>query len=336
MVLKTALILGWFAGTWVLLTFFATGWWQAAALCVSLGLAMAAIGFNIQHDGNHGGYSKNKTLNALMAFTLDVMGGSSYVWSWKHNVFHHSNPNIEGLDADIEIKPFARLSPDQPRHWFHRFQAGYIFVLYCFLAVKWHFIDDFQNLIAGKVGSNPFPRPKGFKLFAALAGKVLFVTWALIIPMMLHPWWQVLLCYALASVVVSLALAIVFQLAHVVDGASFPSREQDGLVKTEWAVHQLETSMNFAPKNRLLTWYVGGLNFQVEHHLFPRICHLHLPEVAPIVEETCREYGVRYNVHPTFWAALVAHTKWIHKMGQPQRSSASSATPQAPRHAEAA
>ena len=338
MVLKTAIILGWFVGTWVLLTFFATEVWQAVGLCVSMGLAMAAIGFNIQHDGNHGGYSKNRKLNAFMAFTLDVMGGSSYVWSWKHNVFHHSNPNVEGLDADIEIKPFARLSPDQPRYWVHRFQAVYIFVLYCFLAVKWHFIDDYANLIIGKVGSNEFPRPKGMKLVSLLAGKAFFITWALIIPMMFHPWWQVLACYGLASIVVSLALAIVFQLAHVLDGATFPAREQDaGLVKTEWAVHQLETSMNFAPKNKLLTWYVGGLNFQVEHHLFPKICHLHLPDIAPIVQQTCKEFGVRYHMHPTFFSALGAHVKWIHKMGQPGSGRDSiTVAPQEPRRAEAA
>src|SRR5229473_6578843 len=104
---KTAVMLGWFAASYVLLVFWAATYWQASALAVSLGLATAGIGFNVQHDGVHGGYSPRKGVNRLMALSLDMLGGSSYVWSWKHNVFHHSNPNAVGLDADIDIQPLS-------------------------------------------------------------------------------------------------------------------------------------------------------------------------------------------------------------------------------------
>jgi linoleoyl-CoA desaturase len=314
---KTAVIMLWFVSSWALLTFWATSWWQVVPLILSLGLAIAGIGFNVQHDGGHGGYSPSPALNRAMAFALDVIGGSSYVWNWKHNVFHHSNPNLVGLDADIDIQPLCRLSPEQPRRAGHRFQHLYIWPLYAALAVKWQFIDDFKDLIRGTIGGNPFPRPRGWRLVSLLAGKLLFVSWVLIIPSRFHPFANVLLCYAACSVVVSLTLAITFQLAHAVEGAGFPALDAKGRVSSEWAAHQVSTSVNFAPGNRVLTWYLGGLNYQIEHHLFPKVCHLHLEEIAPIVQSACQEFGVPYRSHRTARAALASHARWVHHLGRP-------------------
>lgn len=315
MFLKTAIILSWFAGSWALLTFWASDPISALLLSLSLGLAMAGIGFNIQHDGNHGGYSRNRFLNRAMAATLDVLGGSSYIWSWKHNVFHHSNPNVDGLDADIEVKPMARLAPTQPRYAVHRFQHFYIWVLYSFLAIKWHVLDDFVNMAIGKIGENNFPRPKPWGLVGFFAGKVLFFTWSLVIPLMLHPWWHVAIFYAITSATLALTLAIVFQLAHVVQEAEFPATHAPEGATMEWSAHQLATTVDFAPGNPFLTWYLGGLNYQIEHHLFPRICHTRYPEIAPIVEQTAKEFGVPYQVHPTFFTALASHYRHVRRMG---------------------
>jgi linoleoyl-CoA desaturase len=315
MFLKTAVILGWWVGSWVLLTFVAVTWWQAALCCISLGLAMAGIGFSIQHDGNHTGYSKNKWISGAMAFTLDLLGGSSYIWHWKHNVFHHSNPNITGLDVDIDIRPLCRLSPAQQRRFAHRFQHLYIWVLYAFLAVKWHFVDDFTNLAKGKIGAQSFPRPKGWKLLMFIGGKLSFYSWALAVPMLFHPWWQVLLCYALVSVVLSETLAVTFQLAHCVEGAQFPALEVGSEPKMEWAVHQVVTSANFALGNPLVTWYVGGLNYQIEHHLFPKVCHMRLPEIAPIVQALCKEQGIPYKINDSTFGAIGSHARWIRQLG---------------------
>jgi linoleoyl-CoA desaturase len=315
MYLKTGVILSWFIGSWVLLNFAAQTWWQAALCCVSLGLAAAGIGFSIQHDGGHRGYSRHRWVNGLMAFFLDVLGGSSYIWHWKHNVFHHANPNITGLDVDIDIRPLARMSPEQKRRFGHRFQHIYIWVLYAFLAVKWHFFDDFSNIVRGKIGDQTFPRPKGWKLAQFIIGKAVFVTWALVVPALLHPWPQVVLGYALASATLSVTLAVVFQLAHVVEGAQFPKLEQECASKMEWAVHQVVTSANFALGNPLVTWYVGGLNYQIEHHLFPKVCHYRLPEIAPIVQQLCREQGIPYQVNASTFGAIASHTRWIRQLG---------------------
>ena len=312
---KTAVILTWFIGSWVVLNFAVTTWWQAALCCVSLGLAAAGIGFSIQHDGGHMGYSKFRWVNALMALSLDLLGGSSYIWHWKHNVFHHSNPNITGLDVDIDIRPLCRLSPEQQRRAGHRFQHYYIWLLYAFLAVKWHFVDDFANIAKGRIGAQTFPRPTGWKLLAFILGKLVFVSWALASPILFHPWWQVLAGYGLASATLSLTLAVVFQLAHCVEGAQFPPLDQGSSPKMEWAVHQVVTSANFALGNPLVTWYVGGLNYQIEHHLFPKVCHYRLPEIAPIVQQLCREQGVPYQVNLSTIGAIASHGRWIRQLG---------------------
>lgn len=317
MYLKTAAILGWFAASYVLLVFVAANWWQGVLLSLSLALAMAGIGFGIQHDANHGAYSRFKFINRLLGMTLDVLGGSSYVWHWKHNVSHHTYPNLNGADDDINIRPWGRLAPGQRRMFFHRLQHYYLWPLYGFLLPKWHFVDDALNLTQAKVAGKRFPRPSGLRLAELVGGKALFFGWAFFLPMLFHPWWQVLLFYAGTAGFVGIALSIVFQLAHCVENAEFP---QPALIESEnrqWAVHQLNTTVNFARRNPLLTWYLGGLNFQIEHHLFPRICHVHYPRVSRIVENVCKEWGVRYNIHKGVFSALSSHWRWLRRMGQP-------------------
>lgn len=311
--LKTAIILAWFAASWAVLVFVAATWWQALPAAISLGLAMAGIGFDIQHDGGHRAYSDRSWVNKAMALTLDLLGGSSYVWHWKHNVHHHSNPNVAGLDVDIDIQPFVRLSPEQPWRPWHRFQRGYTWALYGFLAIKWHFVDDFKDVLTGRIGTQPFPRPKGADLFWFVAGKLFFFSWAFVVPSFFHPVWQVVLGYLVASVVVSLALALTFQSAHCVVGAAFPAEEG---AKTEWAMHQVQTSLDFAPRHPLWTWYLGGLNYQLEHHLFPKLCHVHYAEIAPIVREVCEAHGVKYQVMPSVRAALASHSRWLGEMAR--------------------
>jgi linoleoyl-CoA desaturase len=311
--LKTWFILSWFVGSWAVLVFVATTWWQGLAAAISLGLAMAGIGFNVQHDGGHRATSDWQGWNRAMAFTLDVLGGSSYIWHWKHNIQHHTNPNVAGLDADIDIEPFVRLSPSQALRPWHRFQHLYTWVLYALLAVKWHFVDDYKDVITGRIGALTFPRPKGGELVGFIAGKLVFLTWAFVIPSFFHPLWQVLVGYLVASVVVSLSLALTFQAAHCVEGAAFPAAD----APRDWAVHQAITAVDFAPKHPFWTWYLGGLNYQLEHHLFPRICHVHYPALARLVREVCRSHEVPYQVMPSVMSALVSHGRFLHAMGRP-------------------
>jgi linoleoyl-CoA desaturase len=318
MYLKTAIILCLFALTYVALVFFATSGWQGLLLSIVLGVATAGIGFNIMHDGGHQAYSERRWINRLMAMTLDVVGGSSYIWQWKHARFHHTWVNVAGHDSDIDLGVLGRLSPLQPRRPWHRWQHIYLWVLYGVTAIRWHLYGDFRDMITGTVGERPFARPRGWDLTVFVVGKLAFLTLAFGLPLAFHSIGAVLLFYTVTSAVAGVLLALVFQMAHVVEEAAFPAPDEDGQqMDTPWAIHQLETTVDFARGNRALSWLIGGLNFQVEHHLFPRISHVHYPLVARVVEETCREYGVTYLEHRTFGAGIASHYRWLRQLGKP-------------------
>jgi linoleoyl-CoA desaturase len=310
---KSALMIAWLAASWALLMFVPLRAWEAALLSVSVGLAMAGIGFSVMHDANHGGASSSSRVNRAMSFTIDLLGASSHLWRLKHNVLHHTYPNISGLDPDIEAgSPFLRLAPWQPRQWHHRFQHLYVWLLYGLFPLQWWFIHDTRELVTGRIGGHQFPPARGRALLGALVGKALFVTWAFALPALLHPSWALVACWGIAIFVLGNVLAGVFQLAHCVDEADFiGTRGTQG----DWAEHQIATTVDFAPANGLLAWYLGGLNFQVEHHLFPQVCHLHYPALSKIVEETCRTHRVRYRCEPTLGSALAANLRWLRRMG---------------------
>ncbi|AMV23638.1 Fatty acid desaturase [Gemmata sp. SH-PL17] len=317
MYLKTAVILAWLATSYALLVFAAPTVWLAAPLSISLALAISAVGFSIQHDGGHHAYSQFAWVNRLAALTLDLIGASSYMWKWKHVVYHHTYPNVAGQDTDIDVGRVARLAPQQPRLWFHRWQHLYLWPLYGVTASAWHLYGDFRDVIAGTIGAHRVPRPTGWDLVVFLTGKAVSIGLLLVIPMLVHSWWVVLVFYAVVTAVVGVVLTVVFQLAHCVGEAEFPQPIEGGRrMGDTWAVHQVQTTVDFARESRVLCWLLGGLNFQVVHHLFPRVCHIHYPALARIVEATCHEFGVRYTAHRTLWGGITSHFRWLRELGQ--------------------
>jgi linoleoyl-CoA desaturase len=318
MYVKTAAILAVFAATYGLLVFAAQAWWQALPLAALLGLATAAVGFNIQHDGGHSTYSNSRWVNKLAAMTMDMIGASSYVWHWKHVVYHHTYVNITGHDSDVDLGILGRLTPHQRRLPFHRWQHFYLWPLYGLMAIKWEWFDDFKDIITGRIGGHRIPRPRGWEWVIFLGGKAFFFTLAFGVPLLFHPVGAVLLFYGVAVTVLGLVLSVVFQLAHCVEQADFPlPRADTGRIENPWAVHQAETTVDFARRSRVASWLLGGLNFQVEHHLFPRLCHVNYPAISGLVEETCREFGVPFKEHRSFRAGLAAHFRWLRRMGMP-------------------
>jgi len=317
MYLKTAITLACFTVSYVLLVFAAHNLWQGLLLAVALALCTAGIGFDIQHDGGHRAYSARGWVNSLTAWTLDLIGGSSGRWRWKHAVIHHRFANITGYDYDIAVEPLARVSPHQPRHPYHRWQHLYIWPFYGLLAMKMQLLDDFRYVVTGRFGQNIVPRPRGWELVIFVAGKALFFTWAFGIPMLLHPVWTVLFYYIVAALVLGTAMVLVFVIPHMVDKADFPlPREDTGAMERPWAVHQALVTVDFARGNRVLTWLIGGLNYHKEHHLFPLICHINYPGMAGVVEETCRDFGIPYRTHRSFPAGIAAHYRWLKRMGR--------------------
>lgn len=321
MYFKTGTILLWFFGAYFSLLFLVHAWWLVVPVAIIMGLAVAAIGFNIQHDGAHKAYSNRAWINKLMALTLELIGGSSYIWDWKHNSIHHTYTNITGEDNDINLGWMARLTPYQRRYWFHRAQGIYLWVLYGFLAIKWHLMDDFYLVSVGRIGEKRIPRPKGWDLVTLIAGRAVFFSMAFVVPMLLHPVWVVLAVYGMASFVTGIVLAVVFQLAHCVEEAEFPMPvvNADGAprMETAWAIHEVQTTVDFSRGNFALTWFVGGLNYQIEHHLFPKICHVNYPQLSRVVEKVCGEYGVKYAVHRSIFSAIASHYRWLVAMGRP-------------------
>jgi linoleoyl-CoA desaturase len=315
---KTAILLAGFVAVYVLLVFVARTWAQGVLLAILLGLFAAGIGLNVQHDGGHRAYSRHAWVNRLMAMTLELIGGSSYMWRWKHGVFHHTYVNVTGHDTDIDLGSLGRFAPDQKRRAFHRWQHLYLWPLYGLLTIKWQCLDDFRRLVRGRIHHHRVPRPTGRELVVFVAGKAVFFALAFGIPMQLHSPAVVLCQYAVSGIVMGFLLSVVFQVAHCVEEAEFPvPRAGTGRLDRAWAVHQAETSVDFCRRSRIVSGLLGGLNFQIEHHLFPRVSHVHYPAISSLVEQTCREFGIRYTVHPSFWAGIGSHFRWLRRMGMP-------------------
>lgn len=316
---KSAASIAWLAATWAALVFFADSVWVALPLAVSLGLAIAGVGFMIQHDGGHAAYGSTSGRNRIAAWTLDLVGASSYVWHFKHVIVHHHATNVDGADEDIDGAPFLRLAPAQTHRWYHRFQHWYAWPLLTFLVPKWQVWDDFATIARGRIGRLRLPRPRGRDLFLFVAGKLTFAAWGFVIPLLAgRTIGEILFVYAVAMAVAGVWLSIVFQLAHCVEEAEFPDLPPvGGRMSRPWVEHQLATTVDFAPESKVLTWYLGGLNFQVEHHLFPRISHVHYPAISKIVRATCAEHGVKHRLHRSLLTAIGSHARHLRRLARP-------------------
>jgi linoleoyl-CoA desaturase len=324
---KAAFALTWAATSYIALVFFADSLPTVIAASISLGVAGSGIGFMIMHDANHHAFARRRWVNRVMSLSLDLIGGSSYVWAAKH-LAHHTYPNVTDHDPDIDALPFARFDPAQARRPWHRYQHIYLWLFYCTVTIRWQFISDFAFLRAGHAGRTPLRRPRGSALVSLIGGKLVFVTWALVIPLLLHPVLPVLGVFLLTSCVASLLLTTIFQLSHCVAEAEFIDPMNDDQTRT-WQVHQVQSTVDFAHKNRVLSYYVGGLNHQIEHHLYARLPHTLYGRIAVIVEQEAARHGIRYLHHPTFRQAIRAHNSFLKEMGRSDPKPARVAEPRA-------
>lgn len=304
-------------GSYLMLVWGVEQWWSVLLAAFGVVQGFVLLAFNTMHDGCHGSYSRNRAVNWLMGASLDIMGGSNMLWRQKHNMLHHTYTNIDGKDDDIAIGALMRLSPGQPWHPWHRLQHWYAPVLYSLLTIYWLVFSDWHKVIVNRIGDTPLqPRAK-WELPYFISTKLAYLGYALVLPSFFHPFWQVLLVFIGIHLLFGLTLSLVFQLAHTVEGTAFPLPEgTQGKMADEWAVHQVKTTADFAPKSRFATFYMGGLNFQVEHHLFHKISHIHYPAISRIVRQTCEEFSVPYQSFPSVRAALKAHFRFLHRMGQ--------------------
>ncbi len=305
-----------YIAVYVHLVFYTPAVFFAIAECIVLGGLTAAIGFNVMHDGAHGSFSKSPMLNKLAGLSLNILGANVFLWMTKHNIIHHAYTNVDGIDDDIEARPFLRLCETQEHRKIHKYQHVYFIFAYSLLYIYWIFFTDYRKYFTGKIGMVPlkkmsFREHASFWFFKALH----LVIFAVI------PIWSVgfvawVVGFISMTFFAGIVLATVFQLAHTLEETSFPVAD-GGKMPDEWAVHQLKTTANFATRNKVISWLVGGLNFQIEHHLFPKISHVHYPEISKIIRKACDEYGIQYIEHPKMRVALVSHVNHLRKLGRP-------------------
>jgi linoleoyl-CoA desaturase len=315
-----AIVIGVLAlGSYLTLVFVPTPVFAKILSAAVLVAALTAVATSIFHDANHASFSTSRTLNRVAGYTGDLLGASSWIWRFKHNNLHHGNTNMTGIDADIDQAPFARLAPDQPWRPWHRYQHLYMWVLYGFLTLQWFLISDFVNLTQHGIGRHRFARqPRRRDVVMIALGKVLHIAWAIAIPLMFHRWWVVLTFYLAISWTVGLMLATMFQLAHCAAPAEFPPADTPRR-GADFIAHQLRTTVDVRCRTRLggrvLHWFMGGLDFQVEHHIAPRLPHTIYPLVAERLNNACAEWQIVVLSHPTPWQAVKSHARWLKVMG---------------------
>lgn len=292
--------------------------WAQLLLNILMGVGMAGIGMNVMHDGNHGSYSSKSWINKIMGGSIYILAGNVHNWQVQHNVLHHTYTNIHGHDEDLDAGRIIRFTQNAEWHRFHKFQHYYSFFLYGLLTFNWALTTDFKQMKNYHKRKLSYGAPQSpTKLWTVLViTKIIYVLIWIALPMLLGViWWKVVIGFFVMHYTAGLILSIVFQLAHVVEETSNPVPNEDGEIENTWAIHQLYTTANFAPKNKVINWFTGGLNHQIEHHIFPNISHIHYGKIAEIVKQTAIECNLPYHEFRTMRGAVIAHYKHLKDLG---------------------
>lgn len=294
--------------------------WLLLIPVLVMGIGLAGIGLSVMHDANHGAYSDKPWINSLMGYSINLIGANAFAWKIQHNVLHHTYTNVHEHDEDISPRGVLRLSPHSKWKSLHKFQFIYAWFLYGLMTIVWLGIKDYVRLIRyHRDGTAKKQKANILKEWAILLiSKGAYIGYIFFIPLLVTPllWWQVLIGLFVMHYVAGFILAIIFQPAHVIDGTEFPLPDENHALENNWAIHQLHTTTNFGNESKWFSWYVGGLNFQIEHHLFPNICHVHYRKIAGIVRETTREFHLPYKSTRTFVGALAGHARLLRELGK--------------------
>lgn len=313
---KAAILISGFLACYVVLVFFTPNLWISLALCMLMGVFCAGIGFNVMHDGGHGSFSEKKSFNRMAALTLNFLGCSSFFWNIKHNIVHHTYTNVDGHDDDIENGPLLRMASSQKRYVIHRYQQFYWLFVYGLIYIAWIFLLDFNKYFKRQVGIKknieiPVSTHIGFWLT-----KLIYIGLFIVIPVWQVGLWPFVAGYSLFMFTTGVIISVVFQLAHCIEEMQFPVADKIEKLETDWATHQMLTTSNFATRSKIVSFFTGGLNFQVEHHLFPKISHIHYPAVSKIVREVSGKHNVPYFEQPSVLSAVVSHVRFLRDLGR--------------------
>lgn len=317
--LKTVVMFSLYLIPYILLFIFDMPWWLQLISAVVMGIGMAGVGMNVMHDANHGSYSSKKWVNKIMGGSIYILAGNVYNWQVQHNVLHHTYTNIHGHDEDLDAGRVMRFTEHAPWKRFHRFQHIYGVFLYGLLTINWVLTADFKqtnSYLKRKLSYGKFPKPV-IQWITLIGSKLLYAVVWIVIPILFTDiaWWKILIGFFIMHYVAGLILSVVFQLAHVVEDTIMPLPDDTGTMKNTWAIHQLFTTVNFSTNNKIVNWFTGGLNHQVEHHIFPNISHVHYKKISDIVKKTANEFNLPYHEYKTTRKALIAHFNYLKEMG---------------------
>lgn len=320
MVVKTAFMLGlYFIPLILMLSGYISGFFQMMLVWSLMGLGMAGIGLCVMHDANHESYSSNKVINQLVGFVINFMGSFHSNWRIQHNVLHHSYTNIHGFDEDTDNE-VMRFSPKQNPSPRYRFQAYYAPFFYCLMSLNRFLLKDFKQVI--RFNKQGLLAGEGLTFLSALLQIIFHKLWYILLTIVLPiivldlPTGQIIFGFLVMHFICGLILALIFQSAHILEETEFFVSGENGSMENNWAIHQVRTTANFANTNTTFSWFIGGLNFQIEHHLFPNICHVHYKDISKIVQKTTLEFGLPYHNHTTFLGALKSHFSRLDQLGR--------------------
>ena len=293
------------------------GWW-ALLLCVIMGFDLASIGFSVMHDANHGSYSTRPWLNDLLGLSANAMGASSFFWKQKHNIIHHTYTNVDGIDDDIAKSPIIRQCESQKWVPAHKLQHLYLVPIYALSSIFWLFFMDYTKYFTHRIYTTVAWKMTLKNHIIFWTTKLLYLAFYIILPVMIWGFLPWLAGFFLLHATMGLTLSFVFQLAHVVENTEFEHVPLDETkhIETAWAEFQVKTTANFAMNNKIISWFVGGLNYQIEHHLFPKVSHVHYPAISKIVIQKCAEYNLPYNQYRTMFGALSSHFRVMKYLGR--------------------
>ena len=316
---KTFVMFTLYGGPYVLLFSIDMPGWLQLIMAITMGIGMAGVGMNVMHDANHNAYSSKKWVNKIMGGSMYILAGNVYNWQVQHNVLHHTYTNIHGHDEDLDAGRIIRFSRHAKWHRLHKFQHFYAPFLYGLLTINWVLTSDFKQTkryLAQKLSYGKLPTPLR-QWSTLIIAKIIYAIIWIVIPIVLLDivWWKILIGFFVMHYVAGIILSIVFQLAHIIEEANTYVPGPSGTMKNTWAIHQLFTTVNFSTKNPVMNWFTGGLNHQVEHHIFPNISHVHYTKISKIVKNTAKEFNLPYYEYKTTRKAIIAHFKHLREMG---------------------
>ncbi|WP_440120136.1 fatty acid desaturase family protein [Tenacibaculum sp. Ill] len=317
---KAIIMLAMFIVPFILILTVDMSQWIKLALAIVMGVGMAGVGMNVMHDANHESFSSKKWVNKLFGSSIYILAGNVYNWKVQHNVLHHTYTNIQDHDEDMDAGRIIRFSKHTQWLWIHKFQKYYSIFLYGLLTINWAITTDFKQMhsyLKRKLSYGEFPNPAK-EWTKLVVSKVIYYSLWIVLPIavMNVAWWKVLIGFFVMHYTAGIILSVVFQLAHIVPKTETPLPDEDGNMKNTWAIHQLYTTANFAPRNWFINFYTGGLNHQVEHHIFPNISHIHYKKLAQIVKETAKEFNLPYNEYNTTRRAVIEHFRHLAELGK--------------------